>query len=82
RILHLFRKLPPSLHSPQVSATMASTDRDALAALYNATDGANWRQKANWNTDADLSLWHGIAVNDQGRVVQLNISGNNLRGIL
>ncbi|CAN0131334.1 unnamed protein product [Pylaiella littoralis] len=61
---------------------MASTDRDALVALYNATDGANWRLKANWNTDVDISLWHGIALNDQGRVVQLHLSGNNLRGIL
>ncbi|CAM9229427.1 unnamed protein product [Pylaiella littoralis] len=61
---------------------MASTDRDALVALYNATDGANWNQKANWNTDADLSLWQGIAVNVQGRVVQLHLSGNNLRGLM
>ncbi|CAN0014690.1 unnamed protein product [Pylaiella littoralis] len=61
---------------------MASADRDALLALYNATDGANWGQNANWNTDADISRWHGIVVNDQGRVVQLNLFGNNLRGAI
>ncbi|CAN0571569.1 unnamed protein product, partial [Laminaria digitata] len=61
---------------------MASTDRDALVALYNATDGAHWKRKTNWNTSADLSQWHGIKVNGQGRVVELHLSDNNLRGIL
>ena len=61
---------------------MASADRDTLVALYNATDGANWRINTNWNTDADLSLWHGIQVDDQGRVVELKLNGINLRGIL
>ncbi|CAN0446295.1 unnamed protein product [Laminaria digitata] len=61
---------------------MASTDRDALVALYNATDGANSKESTNWNKGADLSLWHGIKVNDQGRVVELHLPSNNLRGIL
>ncbi|CAN0377589.1 unnamed protein product, partial [Laminaria digitata] len=61
---------------------MASTDRDALVALYNATDGANWKESTNWNKGANLSLWHGIKANDQGRVVELHLPSNNLRGIL
>lgn len=69
-----------SLNSTQAPSTMASTDRDALVVLYNATDGAHWRENTNWNTDADLRLWHGIKVNDQGRVVGLDLSGNYLRG--
>ena len=58
---------------------MAQTDRDALLALYNATDGPNWKNKTNWNTDADLSEWHGVDVNE-GRVAKLRLIGNNLRG--
>ncbi|CAN0431238.1 unnamed protein product, partial [Laminaria digitata] len=56
---------------------MASTERDALVALYNATDGANSKEPTNWNKGADLSLWHGIKVNDQGRVVELHLPSNN-----
>eukprot|EP00752_Nemacystus_decipiens_P017045 g15262.t1 len=59
---------------------MAQTDREALVALYIATDGPNWENKTNWDTDADLSAWFGVTANDQGRVVELSLSGNNLRG--
>ena len=27
-----------------------STDRDVLVALYHATDGDNWRDSDNWNS--------------------------------
>lgn len=60
---------------------MAQTDREALLALYLSTDGPNWSDKTNWGTDADLSDWHGVRVNDEGRVVGLRLSFNNLRGI-
>ncbi|CAM9346593.1 unnamed protein product, partial [Hapterophycus canaliculatus] len=60
---------------------MASTDRGALIALYNATGGAGWAHNKNWNTGADLSRWDGVEVNDQGRVVKLSLGANNLRGI-
>lgn len=60
---------------------MASTDRSALVALYHATDGPEWKSKRFWNTRTDLSLWHGIKVNDQGRVVELVLVDNFLQGI-
>ncbi|CAN0467871.1 unnamed protein product, partial [Scytosiphon promiscuus] len=58
---------------------MASRDRHALIALYNATGGANWMDSTNWNTDADLSEWHGVEVHE-GCVVKLFLYGNNLEG--
>ncbi|CAN0115865.1 unnamed protein product [Pylaiella littoralis] len=61
---------------------MASTDRDALVALYNATDGADRNNETNWNTDADIWQWHGIEVNSQGRVLDLRLECNNLRGAI
>lgn len=60
---------------------MASTDRDALVALFRSTGGANWKRKTNWETDAELSQWHGVEVNNQGRVVELSMVNNNLRGM-
>eukprot|EP00752_Nemacystus_decipiens_P005495 g4975.t1 len=59
---------------------MASTDRDALLALYTATDGPNWKENRNWNTYADLSEWDGVSVNGEGRVVAISLDFNNLRG--
>ncbi|CAM9246872.1 unnamed protein product, partial [Ectocarpus sp. 8 AP-2014] len=63
-----------------ISSTMPQTDRDALVALYDAAGGSNWKNNGNWNTDADLSKWHGININDQGRVVEVHLAANNLQG--
>ncbi|CAM9828491.1 unnamed protein product [Hapterophycus canaliculatus] len=60
---------------------MTQTDREALVALYNATGGPSWNRNRNWKTDADLSQWHGIETDDQGRVVRLTLNSNNLQGI-
>lgn len=59
---------------------MGSTDRDALNNLYEATGGAGWVTKTNWGSSAPLSQWHGVAVNDQGRVVKLVLDSNSLEG--
>eukprot|EP00752_Nemacystus_decipiens_P005336 g4840.t1 len=59
---------------------MALTDRDALLALYNATDGPNWRENTSWTTHTDLSDWHGVTVNGEGRVSAIRLHSNNLRG--
>ena len=61
---------------------MAQTDRAALVALYDATDGPYWKNKTHWGTHADLSDWYGVTANEQGRVVELSLGANNLRGIL
>lgn len=53
---------------------MVSADRDALEALFRSTGGDNWKGKANWATDAQLSTWHGIKVNQDGGVVELDLT--------
>ena len=50
------------------------TDREALAALYNATG----REK--WLSDAPLSEWDGVKTDDDGRVIKLDHSYRELRG--
>jgi len=37
-----------------------ATDRAALEALYDATDGPNWTDSTNWRTDAPLGDWFGV----------------------
>ena len=56
------------------------SDRDILVALYNATDGANWMENTYWCSDMPLSEWYGVTCNEEGRVVELELSGNNLKG--
>ena len=54
-------------------------DKQALVALYNATDGANWSNNENWLSDEPLDAWHGVIVID-GRVTVLRLNGNRLTG--
>ena len=39
--------------APAASGSV-KTDREALVALYNATDGENWYRSDNWLSDAPL----------------------------
>ena len=58
----------------------AATDRAALVALYNATDGANWLNNGNWLSNAPMGEWHGVTTDSDGRVTHLNLRHNQLTG--
>ncbi len=60
--------------------TSTATDREALVALYNATDGPNWDDNENWTSDAPLGEWDGVSISDDGRVTGLFLNGNQLSG--
>ena len=62
--------------------TSAATDRAALVALYNATDGDNWRDNANWLSDAPLGDWRGVTTDADGRVTGIELWLNKLNGPL
>ena len=57
-----------------------SADRDALMALYRSASGSGWSRSDNWGTNAPLSAWWGVTVDDGGRVVRLDLSNNDLTG--
>ena len=50
---------------PAVSGS-AETDREALVALYNATNGENWFRSDNWLSDAPLGEWYGVNTTTTG----------------
>ena len=58
----------------------ALSDRAVLEALYELTDGANWGRGTNWMTDAPLSEWGGVRVDDEGRVIGLDLGYNGITG--
>ena len=55
-------------------------DRAVLVELYSATDGPNWTNNTNWNSDAPLDQWHGVSTDADGRVRQLHLDENQLSG--
>ena len=61
---------------------IASPDCVALVALYEATDGDNWTDNANWLSDQPLDEWFGASTDDEGRVTRLELDGNGLLGAL
>jgi gliding motility-associated-like protein len=64
-----------------VNVEPPSQDQAALLALYNTTNGPNWRRNDNWNTSAPLDQWYGVTVKN-GRVAELNLANNNLVGFI
>ena len=71
---------PAAATASPAASSSAETDREALVALYNATDGLNWRYSADWLRDAPLGDWGGVTTNDDGRVTELELEYNNLSG--
>ena len=65
---------------PPAASGSVDTDREALVALYNATDGENWNESDNWLSDAPLGEWYGVTIDDDGRVGALYLPGIGLSG--
>ena len=60
--------------------TDANSERAALVALYNATGGPNWTHNDNWLTDEPIAAWHGVLLDESGRVAHLILQKNGLNG--
>ena len=76
---------PSPTPAPTATATpsVSNMEREALVALYNATNGAGWTDSTNWlNDGVPLNSWHGVGTDADGRVVNLSLPGNNLVGSL
>ncbi len=56
------------------------SDREILEILFEATGGTDWTNASNWLTDEPLGDWSGVTTDSDGRVVALELSGNNLSG--
>ena len=72
----------PQLFASSRIVTTAVTDKEALVALYQATDGDNWANNSNWLDNAPIGTWHGVITNRNNRIIELDLSENGLRGTL
>ncbi len=64
-----------------VTVSQAGNERQVLEAIYKALGGDNWERKSGWCTDADISTWMGVGV-ENGHVVTLALTHNNVRGAI
>ncbi len=62
-----------------VCIAVPASERQALIALYTATNGPGWINSTNWNTTADVCDWYGVTVTN-GNVTEINLNNNNLAG--
>ena len=63
-------------------AIVQGGDREALAAIYRWTNGGAWRSNDNWLGDGPLDDWYGVTADSTDRVTALDLSNNNLVGIV
>ena len=66
--------------SNQVVGAITETERQALIALYNSTNGDHWTHKDNWlGPPGTENTWYGVrCVNDE--VIFIGLENNNLVG--
>ncbi len=70
---------PDSLPPPTIPVR---AELAPLWTLYESTDGPEWHRRDHWLTDAPVDTWHGVTVDDQGRVSALDLTRNNLSGVM
>ena len=58
------------------------TDRAVLVALYQATDGEDWARNTHWLSSQPIGDWYGIVTGDDGRVSEVSLPDNLLKGEL
>ncbi len=51
-----------------------------LMALYEATDGDNWKDNTNWLSDKPVGEWHGVTTDEFSNLIELDLDDNNLSG--
>jgi hypothetical protein len=71
--------------SPSLAGGISAKEREALVALYEATDGNHWKNHEGWLGPAGSECgWHGVLCEhdtpEATTVVYLNLYDNNLRG--
>ncbi len=68
-----------------VDAAIPASERAALIAFYNSTNGAAWTNNTGWlGASAGTECgWFGITCNDAGgRVIRIDLPNNNLAGTI
>lgn len=78
---------PPGFEeAPGLPKAIPDSDRRALIALYNATNGGSWTHHVGWlGAPGTECHWHGVEcvpIDGKMRVVDLDLEANNLSGTI
>ena len=57
-----------------------AAEREALVALYHATNGPDWERSTGWMSDRPLDDWFGVDVDSEGSVIALILPNTSLSG--
>ena len=72
--------IPTSVPTTTTPASPPDTERTALIALYDASDGADWKINDGWLGDDALDKWVRVTTDENGQVKGLDLSANQLSG--
>lgn len=61
-------------------ARISESEKEALLAFYEATNGARWRIDSSWGLSDDISSWHGVTLDSEGRVIELILRNIGMTG--
>ena len=67
-------------YTPPPRPASPPAEREALVALYHATNGPGWKDSENWLSNAPLDKWRGVRTDCDGTVLVLDLSENGLSG--
>ncbi len=66
---------------PALAQSANPQDSLALVAFYHKAGGLDWTDSAGWLEEPVMG-WHGVTLNEEGRVVRLALEDNNLTGAI
>jgi len=72
--------LPATIKVKQEALTYTAHQKDSLAlvAVYNAADGANWKESRKWDLEKPINEWPGIKLDEEGRVIEMSITNGTV----
>ena len=65
------------VHFEPFKESSRQIDSLALVAIYNASDGANWKEERRWDLTQPIDTWYGVKLTD-GRVTQLAVTASGV----
>ena len=61
------------------NSAISEPEIKALLAIYNQTDGPNWKNATGWLSESSPCEWHGVTCRGE-KIVELDLSHNQLSG--
>ncbi|MEK8016417.1 MAG: hypothetical protein VSS75_006075, partial [Candidatus Parabeggiatoa sp.] len=81
-MLVLFSNISLAATDCNIQTEIPANECNALIALYDSTDGANWTNNTGWKVTNTPCSWYGVTCNGGSHITELSLNGNNLSGTI